>query len=54
MIKNNIVVLLNWSICSNKTFSCKQNGNDCVIDLSAAKPGEIPGTLFVVKMSGVL
>lgn len=39
---------------SNKTFSCKQNGNDCVIDLLTAKVGDIPGELFVVKLSGVL
>jgi alpha-L-fucosidase len=34
---------------SNKTFSCKQSGNDCIIDLSQAKPGEIPAEMFVVK-----
>ncbi len=39
---------------SNKTFSCKQNGNDCVIDLSSAKVGDIPGELFAVKLSGVV
>ena len=39
-----------WSI---KTFSCKQSGNDGVIDLSPAKPREIPAELFVVKVSGV-
>jgi alpha-L-fucosidase len=37
-----------------KTFSCKQNGGDCVIDLSQMKPGEIPGELFVVKLSGIV
>src|SRR6478752_5442832 len=31
---------------SNKTFSCKQSGNNCVIDLSQARPGEIPAELF--------
>ena len=39
---------------SNKTFSCKQNGNDCVIDLSTAKVGDIPSELFVVKLNGVI
>ena len=39
---------------SNKAFACKQSGNDCVIDLSQAKPGEIPAEMFVVKLSGVL
>ena len=39
---------------SNRTFSCKQNGNDCIIDLSQAKPGEIPAELFVVKLKGVV
>ena len=38
----------------NKTFSCKQSGNDCIIDLSQTKPGEIPAEMFVVKLSGVL
>jgi alpha-L-fucosidase len=39
---------------SNKNFSCKQSGSDCVIDLSTAKVGDIPNDLFVVKLSGVL
>ena len=39
---------------TNKTFRCKHAGNDCVIDLSQAKPGEIPEELFVVKLSGVV
>jgi len=39
---------------SNKTFTCKQSGNDCVIDLSQAKPGEILAEMFVVKLSGVV
>ncbi len=38
---------------SNKTFFCKRSGNDCIIDLSQAKPGEIPADMFVVKLSGV-
>ena len=38
---------------NNKTFPCKQSGNDCVIDLSHAKPGEIPRELFVVKLTGL-
>jgi alpha-L-fucosidase len=39
---------------SNKTFTCKQTGNDCVVDLSNAKPGNIPTEMFVVKLSGVV
>ena len=39
---------------SNKTFICKQSGNDCVIDLSQARPGEIPAEMFVVKLSKVV
>ncbi len=39
---------------SNKTFSCKQKGDGCVIDLSSAKPGDIPSGLFVLKLSNVL
>lgn len=39
---------------SNRTYTCKQSGNDCVIDLSQAKPGELPAEMFVVKLSGVL
>ncbi len=39
---------------NNKTFRCKQKGNDCVIDLSNTKPGDIPVELFVVKLSGAL
>jgi alpha-L-fucosidase len=38
---------------NNKRFTCKQSGNDCVIDLSQAKPGEVPAELFVVKVTGV-
>ena len=38
---------------NNKTFACKQSGNDGVIDLSQAKPGEVPAELLVVKVTGV-
>jgi alpha-L-fucosidase len=38
----------------NKSFTCKQSGSDCIIDLSQTKPGEIPAEMFVVKLSGVL
>ena len=41
------------TVLGGKTFSCKQDGNDCVIDLSNAEPGEIPAEMFVVKVSGV-
>ncbi|MGN6603612.1 MAG: alpha-L-fucosidase [Ginsengibacter sp.] len=39
---------------NNKSFLCKQKGNDCVIDLSSAKPGDIPSKLFVIKLANVL
>ena len=35
--------------CS-KTFSCKQRGNDCIINLSSAKPGDISSEIFVLKI----
>ena len=38
---------------NNQKLTCKQSGNDCVIDLSLAKPGEVPAELFVVKLTGV-
>jgi alpha-L-fucosidase len=37
-----------------ETFSCKQSGNDCIIDFSRSKPGDIPAEMFAVKLSGVL
>ena len=39
---------------TNKNFPCRQNGGDCVIDLSNAKPGEVPAEMFVVKLTGAL
>ncbi|MEP6582893.1 MAG: alpha-L-fucosidase [Ginsengibacter sp.] len=39
---------------SNKNLVCKQSGNDCVIDLSSLKPGEIPAEMFVIKLKDVL
>jgi alpha-L-fucosidase len=37
---------------SRSNFAIKQSGNDCIIDLSKVKPGEIPAELFVVKIAG--
>jgi len=39
---------------AERAFACKQVGNDCVIDLSGTRPGEIPAELFVVKLNGVV
>ncbi|HET7639761.1 MAG TPA: hypothetical protein VFK47_13625, partial [Ktedonobacteraceae bacterium] len=38
---------------NNKKVTCKQDGNDCVIDLSPEKPGEVPAELFVVKLEKI-
>jgi alpha-L-fucosidase len=35
-------------------FSCKQSGNDCVIDLSSLQPGVVSSDIFVVKLPGIL
>jgi hypothetical protein len=32
----------------------KQAGADCLVDLSAVKPGEITAELFVVKLQNAL
>jgi alpha-L-fucosidase len=37
-----------------KTFSIKNIGNDCEIDLSSLKPGEAPSELLVVKVKDAL
>ena len=39
---------------SNRNLACKKLGNDCVIDLSSLKPGEITAEMFVIKLEGVL
>ena len=39
---------------SNSNLSFKKNGNDCVIDLSSLKPGEISAEMFAIKLEGVL
>lgn len=36
----------------DKTFACRQKGNDCVIDLSTLKPNEFATKTFVVKIEG--
>ncbi|QHS62324.1 alpha-L-fucosidase [Chitinophaga agri] len=35
---------------SNKTISWKQQGKDCIVDLSGLRPGDLTGNLFVVKV----
>lgn len=37
---------------SRAGISLKQQGKDCVIDLSALHPGDIPYKIFVVKIAG--
>lgn len=39
---------------SKKVLPMKQVGNDCIIDLSALKPGEVNPDLFVVKLQNAL
>jgi alpha-L-fucosidase len=38
----------------NKKLQWKQSGNDCIIDLSAMKPGDVPAELFVIKLQNAL
>ena len=39
---------------TKKKLSYKQQGADCVIDLSGLKPGDIPGELIVLKLQNAL
>lgn len=39
---------------SSKSLVLKQSGNDCIIDLSGMKPGDITSELFVVKLKNAL
>lgn len=39
---------------SHLNVTAKKDGNDCVINLSKAKPGEIPAEMFVVKLAGAV
>jgi len=41
-------------LANNQKLSWKQSGSDCVIDLSAMKPADIPAELFVVKLQNAL
>lgn len=41
-------------LASGKKLSWKQQGSDCVIDLSALKPGDTPAELFVIKLTNAL
>jgi alpha-L-fucosidase len=38
----------------NRRLRYKQQGTDCVLDLSALKPGDVPGELIVVKLKNAL
>jgi alpha-L-fucosidase len=39
---------------SGKTLKFKNVGSDCIIDLSALKPGEVSAELLVIKLKGAL
>jgi len=39
---------------SGRNLSCKRSGNDCVIDLSLLKPGEVSAEMFVIKLENGL
>lgn len=39
---------------SSKALVLKQAGNDCIIDLSQMKPGDMPLSLFVLKLANAL
>lgn len=39
---------------SGKQVKITQNGNDCTIDLSGLKPGEVAAEMFVIKLKGAL
>ena len=39
---------------NSKSLSFKQTGNDCIIDLSGLKPGDMSAELFVIKLKNAL
>ncbi|HET6544298.1 MAG TPA: hypothetical protein VFG46_27625, partial [Chryseolinea sp.] len=39
---------------NSKPLPFKQAGNDCVVDLSGLKPGEISAQVFVIKLKNAL
>lgn len=39
---------------STKALVVQQSGNDCILDLSAMKPGEVPPELFVIRIKDAL
>ena len=41
-------------LATGKPLLLQQKGNDCVIDLSKMKPGEIPSDIFVLKLANAL
>ena len=41
-------------LAGNRRLRYKQQGTDCMLDLSALKPGDVPGELIVVKLKNAL
>jgi len=39
---------------NSKSLPFKQTGNDCIIDLSGLKPGELSAEVFVIKLRNAL
>lgn len=39
---------------NGKQVKITQKGNDCILDLSGLKPGEVPSEMFVIKLKGSL
>jgi alpha-L-fucosidase len=39
---------------TKKAIPYKQQGADCVLDLSGLKPGDVPATLIVIKLQNAL
>ncbi len=35
-------------------ITCRQSGNDCIIDLSSLQPGDVNGNLFVIKFANAI
>jgi len=43
-----------YLLSGGKSLPLRQQGKDCIIDLSAMKPGDIPAGLFVIKLENAL
>ena len=39
---------------NSKSLPLKQTGNDCIVDLSNLKPGDISSEIFVIKLKNAL